>query len=236
MAATPISPRAQERQKARLAKLEEKWSVLFNQVKSISKKKTMWAIHYPRVRSYGVRVGIYWLFCMMNCLNFDEPSSEYDWVWMYKCRLYSTSNVLIKCTCVLCMIQKSALNSIISNIICNLWYINKEICVILYIIKEKISNANCNFINIYWHHSSNHDKHLEKLSVLYATWDVRTYSWNHFQPEGPYKSIKYYTNCNSNIDCFSFVFSENKSSHLQRRHVYWQPTPVLWRQEERIAV
>lgn len=31
MAATPISPRAQERQKARLAKLEEKWSVLFNQ-------------------------------------------------------------------------------------------------------------------------------------------------------------------------------------------------------------
>eukprot|EP00105_Crassostrea_gigas_P036192 XP_019920340.1 PREDICTED: formin-like protein CG32138 isoform X2 [Crassostrea gigas] len=31
MAATPISPRAQDRQKARLAKLEEKWSVLFNQ-------------------------------------------------------------------------------------------------------------------------------------------------------------------------------------------------------------
>lgn len=87
MAATPISPRAQERQKARLAKLEEKWSVLFNQVKSISKKKNMWEIHYPRVRSYGVRVGRYWLFFMMNCLNFDDPSSEYDWVWMYKCRL-----------------------------------------------------------------------------------------------------------------------------------------------------
>lgn len=38
MAATPISPRAQDRQKARLSKLEEKWSVLFNQVRSTSKK------------------------------------------------------------------------------------------------------------------------------------------------------------------------------------------------------